>query len=40
MEEPDVLLLDEPTNSLDDDGIEMFKKVIMDEKKRGAGALY
>lgn len=39
MEEPDVLLLDEPTNSLDDDGIEMFKKVIMEEKKRGATIL-
>lgn len=39
MEEPDVLLLDEPTNSLDDEGVEMFKKVIMEEKERGATIL-
>lgn len=39
MEEPDVLLLDEPTNSLDDEGVEMFKKVILEEKKRGATIL-
>ena len=39
MEEPDVLLLDEPTNSLDDDGVEMFKKVMLEERKRGATIL-
>ena len=35
MEKPDVLILDEPTNSLDDDGIELLKKIIIEEKKRG-----
>lgn len=36
MEKPDILLLDEPTNSLDDDGVKMFKRVMLEEKKRGA----
>ncbi len=35
MEMPDVLVLDEPTNSLDDDGVELLKKIITEEKKRG-----
>lgn len=39
MEEPDVLLLDEPTNSLDDEGVEMFKKVMLEERKRGTTIL-
>lgn len=35
MENPQILLFDEPTNSLDDEGVEMFKKVILDEKEKG-----
>lgn len=36
MECPDIILLDEPTNSLDEDGVEMVKKIICKEKERGA----
>lgn len=36
MEHPDIILLDEPTNALDSDGIEMFKDILYEEKKRGA----
>ena len=36
MEHPDVIVLDEPTNALDTDGIEMVKKVLVQEKERGA----
>lgn len=36
MEEPDVLLLDEPTNGLDDEAIELFRKLILDLKDRGS----
>lgn len=35
MEDPAILLFDEPTNSLDDEGIEMFKKIILEEKRKG-----
>lgn len=36
MERPDILVLDEPTNALDDSGIELFRKIIKEEKERGA----
>lgn len=36
MEKPDILLLDEPTNSLDESGVEMVKKIVNNEKSRGA----
>ena len=36
MEQPDVLLLDEPTNALDKDGVELIRKLILEEKSRGA----
>ena len=36
MEKPDILVLDEPTNALDDSGIELFRQIIREEKKRGA----
>ena len=36
MEQPDVLMLDEPTNSLDDQGVEEIRKLILEEKQRGA----
>lgn len=35
MENPKILLFDEPTNSLDDDGVEMFKKVLLAEREKG-----
>ena len=34
--EPPILILDEPTNSLDEDGVEMVKKILRQEKERGA----
>ena len=36
MEKPDLLLLDEPTNALDKEGIELIRKLIREEKDRGA----
>lgn len=36
MEKPDIILLDEPTNGLDDSGVEEIRKVILEEKERGA----
>jgi len=31
---PEVLILDEPTSNLDADGIEVIKKIILEQKKR------
>lgn len=36
MEEPEILVLDEPTNALDEQGVQMFRDIIKEEKKRGA----
>ena len=36
MESPDVIMLDEPTNGLDDGGVELIRKLITEEKLRGA----
>lgn len=36
MEQPDIIMLDEPTNSLDESGVRQIRKVIMEEKERGA----
>lgn len=36
MEQPDVIMLDEPTNSLDETGVEEIRKIILEEKTRGA----
>ncbi|SFR81671.1 ABC transporter ATP-binding protein [Anaeromicropila populeti] len=36
MEKPDILLLDEPTNALDNAGVELIRKIIREEKERGA----
>lgn len=36
MERPAVIMLDEPTNALDQAGIGMIRKVILQEKERGA----
>lgn len=36
MEKPEILLLDEPTNALDKDGVKLMRKIILEEKERGA----
>ncbi|MGN0142676.1 MAG: ABC transporter ATP-binding protein [Roseburia sp.] len=36
MEKPDVILLDEPTNALDETGVEEIRRIICQEKERGA----
>ena len=36
MEKPDILMLDEPINALDQDSIENVRKLIQQEKERGA----
>lgn len=36
MEKPDILLLDEPTNALDEEGVQEIRKIIVQEKNRGA----
>lgn len=36
MEKPAVIMLDEPTNGLDDEGIKIVRRLILDEKERGA----
>lgn len=35
MENPEILMLDEPTNALDEKGIELVRKLILEEKKKG-----
>ncbi len=39
MECPDIIMLDEPTNSLDEFGVEEIRKIILEEKERGAMVL-
>lgn len=39
MEKPDLILLDEPTNALDEDGIELVRSLILEERNRGATIL-
>lgn len=36
MEKPDFLFLDEPTNALDEQGIQLLRKIVMEEAARGA----
>ncbi len=36
MEEPDLLILDEPTNALDALGVQMLKRIVRREQRRGA----
>lgn len=36
MESPNLIILDEPTNALDSSGVETVKKIIKNEKERGA----
>lgn len=35
MEDPAILLFDEPTNSLDDEGVDIFKKIVKEEREKG-----
>ena len=39
MESPRLLLLDEPTNGLDDDAVELFRTIILQEQERGCTIL-
>lgn len=39
MEQPDILILDEPTNALDEDGVDLVRSIILEEKYRGATIL-
>lgn len=36
VENPEIVILDEPTNSLDTDGIELVKSILMAQRERGA----
>lgn len=36
MESPDVIMMDEPTNALDDEGVERIRKILQEERDRGA----
>lgn len=36
MEHPDIIMLDEPTNGLDESGVEEIRRLILEEKQRGA----
>lgn len=36
MEKPEIVILDEPTNSLDEDGVDLVKHIVQNEKERGA----
>ncbi|OAB36710.1 multidrug ABC transporter ATP-binding protein [Paenibacillus macquariensis subsp. defensor] len=39
MERPDIIILDEPTNGLDEDGVDLVRALILEEKSRGATIL-
>lgn len=39
MENPDLLVLDEPTNALDDEGVALFRNIILSRKQQGATIL-
>lgn len=36
MESPDIIILDEPVNALDDNGIELVRDILKEQKERGA----
>lgn len=36
MEKPELIIMDEPTNGLDTDGVQLVRKILEAEKKRGA----
>lgn len=39
METPELLVLDEPTNALDEDGCNLVRRLLLEEKKRGTTIL-
>jgi len=39
MERPQLIVLDEPTNSLDEEGVSLVRKILLEEKERGATIL-
>ncbi|KFD41710.1 multidrug ABC transporter ATP-binding protein [Peptococcaceae bacterium SCADC1_2_3] len=39
MEEPELIILDEPTSSLDEEGVQLVRRILIEEKKRGATIL-
>ncbi|WP_129595702.1 ATP-binding cassette domain-containing protein [Anaerophilus nitritogenes] len=39
MEKPTLLVLDEPTNALDEEGVQLVRNILLEEKKRGATIL-
>lgn len=36
MEQPDIILLDEPINAIDEKGVELVRRILIEEKNRGA----
>lgn len=36
MESPELIILDEPTNGLDDEGVDLVRKILLKQKERGA----
>ena len=36
MEKPDIIILDEPTNALDESGVSLIYKLLLEEKERGS----
>ncbi len=40
VEEPELIILDEPTNSLDSDGIELLKTILVSQRERGGVGHY
>lgn len=39
MEKPDLIILDEPTNALDENGKQLIREIVKEEKRRGATLL-
>lgn len=39
MEKPELIILDEPTNALDEESVENVRKILLEEKERGATIL-
>ncbi|MDO6657182.1 ATP-binding cassette domain-containing protein [Anaerobacillus sp. 1_MG-2023] len=39
MESPTLLILDEPTNALDEDGVNLVRSILLEEKKKGVTIL-
>lgn len=39
MERPELIILDEPTNALDEEGINLIRNILIEEKRRGATIL-